>query len=172
MPETVRAPFSRSTRCAPTIIGANPNTKPQRTDTVRHHPRTAGSSRTVDSAVSDSGRDAISSCKPYQATSSPAAPPSSASIRLSVSIWRASRPRPAPNAIRTPISRSRAAARISRRLATLAQAMRSTTLTAPISSSNARFVEPDVSDCAVIARRAKRDSSKLCSSDVPIAASS
>ena len=62
---------------------------------------------------------------------SPAMPPAAASTRLSVSIWRTSRPRPAPSAVRTPTSRSRAALRASSRFATLTQATSSTSTTAP-----------------------------------------
>ena len=49
---------------------------------------------------------------------------------LSVNIWRISRPRLAPSASRTAISDERAAERASNRLATFAQAIKSTTPTA------------------------------------------
>ena len=58
-------------------------------------------------------------------------PPASDSSTLSVSSCRMRRPRPAPIAARIAISRRRPVARTSSRLATLAQAMSSTKLTAP-----------------------------------------
>ena len=56
----------------------------------------------------------------------PVTPPTSASIRLSVSNWRTRRPRPAPSASRIAISFCRPVERASSRFATLAHAMRST----------------------------------------------
>ena len=56
-----------------------------------------------------------------------------ASSRLSVSSWRSTRPRPAPSARRTLISRCRCAPRASSRLAMLAQASSSTR---PVSDSS------------------------------------
>ena len=61
----------------------------------------------------------------------PPAPPTIASVRLSVKSWRKIRKRPAPIADRTAISLSRVAARDSMRLATFTQAMSKTKPTAP-----------------------------------------
>ena len=61
-----------------------------------------------------------------------------ASRILSVSSWRIRRRCPAPSASRTAISLCRVLARASSRLATLAQAMRSTTPTMPISRNSGR----------------------------------
>ena len=58
-----------------------------------------------------------------------------ASRMLSVSSWRASRCQPAPRAVRMATSFSRPAARASRRLATLAQAISRTSATEPSSTS-------------------------------------
>ena len=58
-------------------------------------------------------------------------PPATASTRLSVSSCRISRPRPAPSAVRTAISRRRAAPRATSSPATFAQAISSTNPTAP-----------------------------------------
>ena len=56
-------------------------------------------------------------------------PPSSESTTPSVSIWRMSRPRPAPSVVRIASSRYRPVARMRSRFATLAQAISSTTST-------------------------------------------
>src|SRR5204862_94247 len=66
----------------------------------------------------------------------PAPAPRGASSALSVRSWRTTRARPAPSAQRTAISRDRAAPRASRRFATLAQAISSTSRTAPIRTSS------------------------------------
>ena len=63
---------------------------------------------------------------PHHASGSASAPPIEASTRLSVRNCRTSRPRLAPNARRTAISRRRPEARASSRLATLAQATSNT----------------------------------------------
>ena len=63
----------------------------------------------------------------HKARRTPNPPPASASTRLSVTSWRTRRPRPAPSARRTAISRRRAAARPIRTPAMLAQAIRRTT---------------------------------------------
>ena len=63
---------------------------------------------------------------PQYATSTPAAPPISASTALSVRCCRATRHVPAPSDRRTASSRRRTIPRASRRFATFAQAMIST----------------------------------------------
>jgi hypothetical protein len=75
---------------------------------------------------SSSGIDATVASIHHTAISTPSAPPMSASTTLSASICRTRRQRPAPSAMRTAISRWRAVARASSRLATFAQAMSST----------------------------------------------
>ena len=72
----------------------------------------------------------------HQVTSSPTRPPLQESVTLSIRSWRTSRPWLAPNAVRIAISCCRVAVLASRRLATLAQAMSSTKLTAASSTSN------------------------------------
>jgi hypothetical protein len=74
-----------------------------------------------------------------QAKTHPAAPPARLSSRLSVNIWRARRPRPAPSAARIASSFRRAAARASMRLATLAQASATSASTAPNNNQDASF---------------------------------
>ena len=60
---------------------------------------------------------------PQTANATPSMPPSAASSTLSVRSWRMIRNRPAPRLSRSAISRLRAAARASRRLAMFAHAM-------------------------------------------------
>ena len=69
---------------------------------------------------------------PMTASSNPSAPPAKATTLLSSRSCRAILARVAPSAERTAISRCRAVARASIRLATLAQAISSTSETAPI----------------------------------------
>ena len=78
-----------------------------------------------------------------EARISPPMAPARPSRKLSVSNWRKICPRPAPRAARIPISRCRASARTRRRLATLAQAISRTKLTAPRSTeeSGADFAD-------------------------------
>ena len=64
----------------------------------------------------------------------PIAPPAANTTTASVINWRIKRPRPAPSARRTAISRRRPAARASIIPATLTQAMRSTRPTMTINS--------------------------------------
>jgi hypothetical protein len=64
------------------------------------------------------------------ASSRPASPPAVDRIVLSVSNWRMMRPRPAPSAARTAISRPRPDARASSRLAVFAHAIKSSIPTA------------------------------------------
>ena len=72
---------------------------------------------------------------PTTPNAAPATPPASERIMLSVNNCRMIRPRPAPIAARIAISRRRPTARASNRFATLAQAISSTKLTAPRSTS-------------------------------------
>ena len=82
---------------------------------------------------------------PHRAITSPATPPASAKATLLVRSWRTSRRRSAPKAVRIAISRSRAEERASRRLATLAQAIKSTRPTAPIRIHRAVWRSPTIS---------------------------
>ena len=81
--------------------------------------------------TSSAGTRARSAPIPRAASAMPSGAETAPSTTLSVSSWRTIRPRPAPIAARTDISRARAVARASSRLATLAQAMSSTKVTAP-----------------------------------------
>ena len=82
----------------------------------------------------------------------PSIPPTAASSTDSVSSWPTSRPRAAPRAERTASSRFRAVARVSRRLATFAQAISSTKPTATMQITPAsRAVLSTKLSCRVIA---------------------
>ena len=88
-----------------------------------------------------------SACVPHELNQAPNAPPISARIRLSVSNCRTRPPRVAPTAIRTAISRLRPKARDSRRLATLAHAINSTSDTAANRTSTAVRTPDTISSC-------------------------
>ena len=75
-----------------------------------------------------------SSWMPNHARATPSAVPPPASTSASASIWRTRRHQLPPNAVRTASSRSRSETRTSIRLATLAQAISSRKITAPISA--------------------------------------
>ena len=94
----------------------------------------SGSSRDTASEASCATRSRLPQC----ATATPAAAPMAASSRLSISSWRASRPRDAPSASRTLHSWLRAVARASSRLAMLAQAISSTNPATAIRTSSGR----------------------------------
>ena len=83
------------------------------------------------------GFNAVIESTPQTASSNPAAPPTSPSSALSVSNWRPMRHRLAPRAHRIAISLSRAAECASNRLATFAQAIKSTQPTAHKSTNKA-----------------------------------
>jgi hypothetical protein len=83
------------------------------------------------------GRSVRSTAIAQNVSVSPSPPAAAARIPASVSTCRSMAPRLAPSAARRANSPSRAVARVSSRLATLAQAMSSTSATAPMSSSSA-----------------------------------
>ena len=89
-----------------------------------------------------SDRDQAVDGPPRPATR-PAAPPSSASSRLSVSSWRTRRPLPAPSATRTASSRPRLEALAITRLAMFAQAISSTNADRPEQREQTAFDVPD-----------------------------
>jgi len=91
------------------------------------------------------GEAATSALTAQDASISPSPPPAAAITTLSVSNCRTRRIRLAPRAVRSAISLRRDAARASSRLATLAQAMSSTTPTAPSNTNSARPVSPTIS---------------------------
>ena len=84
---------------------------------------------------SEAGTSLASNGTAAAATSTPSAPPASASTRLSVINWRTSRSRPAPMAALTASSLWRASPRASSRFARFAQAISSTQIAAPLSAT-------------------------------------
>ena len=78
----------------------------------------------------------------------PSTPPASESSTLSVSSCRMMRPRPAPIAARTAISRLRPVARTSSRFATFAHAMSSTRPTAPSRIHSVVWTSRTISFCS------------------------
>ena len=118
----------------------SPNRMPVAIDSAIVNARTRQSTVTTEPFSPTRGRPAVftaSSARiPAVPRSRPSAPPTNDSMRLSVSSCRMMRPRPAPMAARTAISRLRVVARASSRFATFAHAMSSTKLTAPSSSQS------------------------------------
>ena len=76
------------------------------------------------------------------ASTAPRTPPAIARSALSVMSWPTIRPRPAPSADRTAISRTRARPRTSSRFATLMQVMRSKSPAAAANAMTAGFTSP------------------------------
>ena len=134
-----RPPSFRAPTSAPRVTwkaGILPNRRPVSIATSPANAATVASTRTSPRRGMPSGCRLTSASLPHQARSNPQMPPPSDSSTLSVSNCRISRPRPAPSAVRTASSLSRAAARASVRLATLMQAIKSTNPTAPRTSNS------------------------------------
>ena len=87
------------------------------------------------------------------------APRRGSSTRLSVNSCRTSRPCPAPSALRTAISRTRAAPRASSRFETLPQAMSRTKPTAPSRTSRSSRAPPTIPSISGVARSSRSASS-------------
>lgn len=116
---------ARST-LAPRRAGARPNRTPASTPKKSANPRTTGSSRIPSMTETRSAARRLKYCTAGIAPSTPRPAPESERTRLSTRSWRTTRPGLAPSAVRTAISRCRAPARASWRLARLAQAKSST----------------------------------------------
>ena len=109
-----------------------PNTTPTASAAARPNSTTRASNAGVTAAGNRPGGISAGAARRIAApTPMPSIPPSTASTRLSVSSCLMMRPRAAPSADRTAISRVRAAARASSRLATFAQHRSSTKPTTP-----------------------------------------
>ena len=110
--------------------GTRPKRRPVRMESSREKPRTRQSRlRFSSTGTGRGGRRAIARSVAQAARTTPPRPATSESRTLSVRSWRRSRPRLAPRASRTAVSRRRAVARASRRPATLVQAMSRTSPT-------------------------------------------
>ena len=116
--------------------GASPKRRPLNREAPTANRSTCQSNCTSSARGKLPGQSATNGRTPTAASKAPNKPPESPSTALSVRHWRTSRLRPAPRAVRMASSRSRETARANSRLATLTQAISSTTLTAP--SSNHR----------------------------------
>ena len=120
-----------STRVAPKA-GARPNSTPVRSEIAAVNPRTRVSGERSSAGPALWATSLAKPSVPQNARSRPAAPPNTASSRLSVSSCRMSLQRPAPMESLSAISFCRAAPGASSRLAMLAQAISSTSPTRPI----------------------------------------
>ncbi|OGT99998.1 MAG: hypothetical protein A2085_06560 [Gemmatimonadetes bacterium GWC2_71_10] len=115
--------------------GARPNASAVSSVTANANSSTDASMRySIPIGYGAAGMNAFMRSLPHSAITTPTPPANTASVRLSVSSWRISRPRRAPTARRIAISRRRPAARASMRFATLAHAMSSTTAVIPSSA--------------------------------------
>ena len=146
-----RRPSARSTR-ETCHAGARPNTRLAASEMPRAKASADASTVTSSRRGRSGGASATSVVTPTRAISAPAIPATTASTTLSVRSWRTSRARPAPTAARTTISRPRAEARASSRLATLAQAMSRTKATAPSRTKSVCRVSPTMASCRGVRR--------------------
>ena len=129
---------SRTSRLRTWNAGAKPNRMPVTVEMPKVNASTQPSILIISvRGTFPAGAKASRAGTPQNASKSPATPPASESTVLSVSNWRTSRQRPAPNALRTAISCPRPAARTKNRLATLAHAISSTNDTAPVKTTSA-----------------------------------
>ncbi len=131
--------------------GTMPKSSPVSSDTPIVNAITTGSTRTSARRGIPCGSSATRASTPHTANSNPSAPPTTPRMTLSVSNCRTSRERPAPRAVRTAISLSRAAARASNRFATFTHAISSTKPTAPSRSQNALRISPTIASCRATA---------------------
>ena len=117
--------------------GTRPKPTPVSTESpsVKSPTRQSGAAESV-RAASWKGSARISASPTQYASCRPTRPPASESVTLSTSCRRTRRMRLAPSARRTAVSFSRAEARVSSRLATLAHAISSTRPTMPISTTS------------------------------------
>src|SRR5213594_3194915 len=136
----VAPPSSRSASSTPGAAarsaGSSPNARPVTSETTRANPSTQGSIP-ISFTRGTRGQTASTAARPQRASSTPAAPAMSATTTLSVRSCRTSRARSAPSARRTATSFLRSVARATYSPAALAQAINSTSPTAPNSTSKA-----------------------------------
>ena len=111
--------------------GAIPKRSPEKSATAAENARTVPFRWMPSARGRSEGANESSAERPSRARTSPATPPSTATMTLSVRSWRTMRARPAPIAARIETSRMRPSPRTRRRFATFAHAMRSTMPTAP-----------------------------------------
>ncbi len=137
------------------IAGASPKTMPVARQIAAKYPNTARSrSKTIQYGFPTPATAASNSRTPTEVSPNPSRPPRQASMTLSMSSCRTIRPRLAPSAVRTAISRARYAERASSRLATFAHAMSSTKPTAPSSERKISRIGPPLKRSLNVIRRA------------------
>ena len=114
--------------------GASPKKRPAKSEVESENNKSVESTEISFSRGVSGGAMARNRCTPPAARSIPNPPPSSAMRQLSTNPCRNKRPREAPSAARTAISRWRAEPRASKRLARLAQEISRTSVDAPRST--------------------------------------
>ena len=142
--------------------GTSPKSSVDNSESPSANRRTVVSIRTSSMRGRLAGDNATSPCTSMDASRRPASPATPARTQLSVSSCRTTRPRPAPSAARSAISRVRPAARASRRFAMLAQPMSHTTPTALISTHNVSWRLPVSRSCRGITATVFRRFSGYC----------
>ena len=133
--------------------GATPKMSAAANAAIAVNASTVPSIETAVARGSAAGASWINASMPDCAIHRPTAPPSAASTRLSATSCRTRRHRLPPIAARTASSRSRAEARTSSRLATLAHAIRRTNPTAPINAASWGRTSATRSSCIGSSRR-------------------
>ena len=130
--------------------GRRPNTSPVSSETANTNMKTRASMGIASKRRSSAGLNASNNVVPAFAANSPTAPPMSANRVLSVILWRISRPLRAPSEARIISSRCRATPRAISSIAKFAQAISSTSPTAPNRTSNAGRRLPTSNSCSGI----------------------
>ena len=133
------------------MAGVSPNTRLVTIAAPAANARTWMSTVTADSRGIDDGPSSTSARTSRTARPAPAIVPSTPKTRLSISSCAISWRRLAPSAARTDNSRPRAWARASKRLATFAQAMSRTSVTAPNSAHRVGRLSRTMRSCREIA---------------------
>ena len=150
-PTTDRAPpcLTASTRSTfeAWSAGTRPNNRLVASETIKVKVRTLPSMLLSVPRTTADGLNATSARAPQKASRVPPAPATSASSRLSVINCLTIRPRPAPSAVRTAISRVRVVALPRSSVAVLAHAISSTTPTTPHRRYSVRRTSPTSSSC-------------------------
>ena len=163
-PPCFNAP-DRSSR-EPCRAGTSPKSTVDTSESPSANRRTVVSIRTSSMRGRLAGDNATSACTSVDASRRPASPATPASTQLSVNSCRTTRPRPAPSAARSAISRVLPAARASRRFAILAHPMSQTTPTALISTHSVTWRLPVSRSCSGITVTVLRRFSGYCRASV------
>ena len=136
---------SKGARHVTRHAGKMPNRQPVAMDASKANAKTRASIWTSSRRGMLAGAKCTNPFTAKVATHTPSAPPARLSRKVSVSIWRMTRARVAPNATRIAASRMRPGTRIRRRLARLLQTINKTIPTAPRRKINPRRAGPTTS---------------------------